>query len=131
MKYELHRFAVWSNVFYIAPLSIAWYFHLVLVSLALLFVILFSVAFHATDESEFIVSDWVAAAVLILFCIFLWYLGGFKPVFTALIVLLGLIALSIRYFFEHGKRGGVLHGFWHIASAAVATLCVLSYTLHI
>jgi hypothetical protein len=129
VQYELHRFAVWSNVFYFAPLLLAIYYHLVFVMFSLAFITLFSFAFHATDEREFVISDWVAAGILIFFNICLWYLGGMKPIFSALIILLGILALSIRYLFERGNRGGIAHGIWHMTAAIVTTVCVFAYAL--
>ena len=114
-------------MFYLVPLAVSWYLHLVLVAFVLLMAILFSFAFHAFDEREFILSDIDAALVIIIINLVLLYLGGFKPVLFVLIALLALVAIFIRFVLEGGNRGGTAHGFWHLFSALVTLLCILSY----
>ncbi|HUO56483.1 MAG TPA: hypothetical protein VMU27_03570 [Candidatus Paceibacterota bacterium] len=125
---EFKRFAVWSNVFYLLPLVLAIYYQLWVVAFVLLLVIASSVAFHSSGEKNYIYSDWDAAALLIIANLVLWYLSGFELFYSMAIIGLALMALSIRFFIEHHNRGGIAHGFWHLTSAAVTLLCVLSYT---
>lgn len=126
---ELTRPAVWSNLFYLIPLVTALLFHFVVMAFLVALVMLFSVGFHATDERDFVISDWLAAALVILANVIFWYRGGMRPLYSLFIVLLAAAALLIRYHFEHGNRGGAAHALWHTVSAIVTTICIVSYGL--
>jgi hypothetical protein len=129
MGTRLRRFAVWSNVFYLVPLVAALSFGLPWVALVLLFLTMFSTAFHLLNEKEFIVSDYDAAMLVIFFNLGLIVYGQHGAVSLALVAVFSALALLVRYRFEHGDRGGTAHGWWHVLSAMVTLLCVMSYTL--
>ena len=127
MPRVLSRFAVSSNVFYLIPLAVAAYYGLTLVAIALLFLFIFSTAFHVLKEEEFVRSDILAALVVLVVDVWLLYIGGLRPVPVTIVACIGLVAFAIRCF-EHGKRGGTAHGFWHAAAALGTLICILSVT---
>ena len=129
MKQRFSRFAVWSNVFYLAPLVAALYFGLGIVSVALLFLIIFSTAFHAFNEEEFVLSDIDAAWAVVIINTGLLAFGPYKPLYIGIVFALTIPAMYTRYFIEQRDRGCMAHGFWHLLSAAVTLVCILSYAL--
>ncbi len=129
MKNGFSRFAVWSNVFYLVPLFAALYFNLGLVAVALCFLIIFSTAFHALHEQEFVLSDIDAAWTVVMIDTGLLAFGAYKPIFVAIVFALTIPAMYTRYFIEKRDRGGIAHGFWHLLSATITLVCILSYAL--
>ena len=123
------RFAVWSNVFYLVPLFAALYFNLGTVSIALFFLIIFSTAFHAFNEEEFVLTDIDAAWTVVIINVGLLAFGPYKPIYIAIVFALTIPAMYTRYFIEKRDRGGTAHGFWHLFSAAATLVCILSYAL--
>ena len=129
MKIRLHRFAVWSNVFYLVPVVLALYFHLVWVAFVVSLLFLFSSAFHIMGEREFVRTDIAVAATIAILNIALLFLGGVKLLLLSAVLILVGVALGIRFVVERGNRGGIAHGFWHLTAAAITSLCLLSYAL--
>ncbi|MDO8513924.1 MAG: hypothetical protein Q7S50_00030 [bacterium] len=124
---SLFRFAVWSNIFYIAPLVAASYFHLWGVALLLFALIIFSATFHFSHEISYVLADKLAALAVVFVDVVLLALGGFDILYLVLVgAALGL-GLYVRYVQEKGSRGGFYHGLWHACASAVTLLCILSY----
>ncbi len=123
------NFATWSNFFYLVPLLAAGYYGLWLVVAAMLALFICSLAFHLSRETRFVFADIFAAIVVIIFGLWLLYLGGFQALYAATVGVLALIGLYIRYGFERGDRGGTYHGLWHLVAASAILTCVLSYAV--
>ena len=129
MKLGIHRFAVWSNLFYLVPIVLALYFHLALVAFIVLLLFLLSSAFHVLGEREFIRLDVAIATTVVMVNVLLLYFSEFNSRFLPAVLALTVIAFGIRFIIERGDRGGTAHGFWHLIAAAITSLCLLSYAL--
>ncbi len=123
----LFRFAVWSNVFYVVPLTAALFLGLPFAAFALTVLIIISTAFHATAEKRFSLLDTLAGGTVLALNLVLWYLGGFKIFYFLIICFLFVLAVYIRYWREHGDRESAAHGWWHLCAALATLFCILSY----
>ena len=129
MKEELCRFAVWSNLFYAAPVAVALYFNLWFVALLISALFAASGAYHFSGEKRFVRADlFFAYAVLVLDAILL-YLGTFSWLYYLPAALLFLLALYVRYALERGDRGGTFHGIWHLVAASATVLSIIVYAV--
>ena len=127
MEKELRRFAVWSNVFYAVPLLGALYFNLSVVPQLMSALIISSSAFHLSRERRLFCPDIVVAYIVLVQNIVLMYLSGYEPMLFSVIGATLAVALYIRYFREHGDRGGLYHGWWHVLAATITFFCILGY----
>ena len=124
---SLFRFAVWSNVFYLAPLIAAVTFELWGIAVLLTGLFIFSTAFHYSHEVSFMLADKLIAFAVILADVAMLALGGFSVFYTALVGAFLALSLYVRYVQEKGNRKGFYHGVWHLCAAFVTLLCILSY----
>lgn len=88
----------------------------------------FSFAFHYTKERKFVIADILSALVIAAFCLALLFSNGLRHGYLLLAVFLVIAGLYIRYGLEHGKRGGTLHGLWHLTAATLMLACIFSAT---
>ncbi|MBI5458006.1 hypothetical protein HY971_04775 [Candidatus Kaiserbacteria bacterium] len=124
---SIFRFAVWSNVFYLAPLIAAANFELWGIAALLGALVIFSTAFHYSHEVSYVLADKLIALAVIFADVALLALGGFSIFYTVLVGAFLALSLYVRYVQEKGNRKGFYHGVWHLCASFVTLLCILSY----
>jgi hypothetical protein len=124
---KLSRAAVWTNFFYLVPLAAAAYYGLWWLAASLAGLLVSSFAFHASREKRFVIADLFFAAMVVLLCVSLLLSAGLRSGYALVAALLVVAGLYIRYWLEHGRRGGVAHGLWHLIAAAVILSSIFSY----
>ena len=92
-------------------------------ALLIALVIIFSTAFHLSNEKKFGLRDKIFAYGLIAYNLYICYLANFKEPYFGLALL--FVAIGF-YFFFYRKRDDYE---WHISAAIVTTLCLLAYVL--
>ncbi|MBT7903218.1 hypothetical protein HN587_05125 [Candidatus Woesearchaeota archaeon] len=114
---------VWSNIFFIIPLTIAIWNHLILHSILLAGVIIFSCLYHAHKEKKFELIDKILAYSLIFYNLYLCYLSNFKQPYF----LLALVFVFIGIYYLRKKKKDDWE--WHLSSAIITLLCILAYVV--
>lgn len=123
----LFRFAVWSNIFYLAPLVAAAHFDLWGIAVLLAALVIFSTAFHYSHEVSYVLADKVIAFAVVFMDVALLALGGFSAFYIVLVGAFLSLSLYVRYVQEKGNRKGFYHGVWHLCASFVTLLCIISY----
>ena len=118
---------MWTNFFYVIPLTAALYSSLWFTAASVTGLLIFSLAFHISKEKRFVVTDLLAAGIVTLFCLTLVFLGGWQSGYAFVALLLVVAGLYIRYWLERGNRGGLAHGLWHLVAATTILSCIFSY----
>lgn len=112
---------VWSNAFFVIPLSIALWYQLFFHSILILLVMVFSIMYHYSNEKKFGIMDKVFAYSIIAYNLYLCYISNLSlPCFLSILlfVLIGL------YFFFIKKKDDYE---WHISCVIITTFCLLAY----
>jgi hypothetical protein len=129
MEKEIYKKpVVWSNIFFILPLylsfalKIYWYIPL------LAFVIFFSMSYHFAKQKKYYNHDHLLAILLIICNFYLFFSGGFNEIYSYLIPFFIIITLSFHYYRKKTMYQG-LHALWHLSSAILTSLCLLTYAL--
>ncbi|MEK6889917.1 MAG: hypothetical protein AABX35_01890 [Nanoarchaeota archaeon] len=117
---------VWSNIFFIFPLAVAFILKIYLYIPLLLCVIFFSIRYHFTKQKRFYLPDHIFALILIASNFYLYFSGGFNDIYATLIPFFILITLSFHYYRKKVMYQG-LHALWHLFSALLTVLCLLTY----
>ena len=110
-----------SHIFFLVPLVMALYHHLRIYSILILLVIIFSTAYHRSNEKKYHIRDTIFAYGLIIYNLAICYLSHFKEPYFALALLFVIIGF---YFFFWKKRDDYE---WHISAAIVTMCCLLAY----
>ena len=123
-------FKVWSNVFYIVPFLVAFYFNLWATAFLSLTVAVFGLFYHLHRESKkFLWPDRIAASLLILTNLALCYFGNFQaPYFWVALLFLSL-AIFYNYYLEHHGNYGLNHGLWHLYGSLITLFSIFTFTL--
>jgi hypothetical protein len=112
---------VWSNLFFILPFFIALYYQLIFHSLLIILVLIFSSAYHYSNEKKFGIVDKIFAYLLIAYNLYLCYLSNFKLPY----ILLAFLFVCIGLYFLFIKNKDDYE--WHIASAIITIFCLFAY----
>lgn len=127
MKKEIYALpVVWSNIFFILPLYLAFalkvYWYIPLLAL----VIFFSTRYHFSKQKKYYPHDHIFAIILIISNFYLYLTGGLNEIFAYLIPFFIIITLSFHYYRKKTMYQG-LHALWHLSSAFLTALCLLTY----
>ncbi len=127
MKKEIYTLpAVWSNIFFIFPLYLAfilkvyWYIPL------LVLVIFFSMRYHFSKQKRYHLHHHILNLILLFFNFYLFFSGGLNEIFAYLIPFFIIITLSFHHYRKRVMYQG-LHALWHLSSAFLTSLCLLTY----
>ena len=114
---------IYSNVFFLVPLILSILFKLYPMVPVIVLVFIFSIIHHV-NPSEFLRnSDDALAYILIISN--LWITDfGIKNSIAGLGLAIGFIAIFIFHYDEDHKYR---HGIWHLLSAIITCLCLISY----
>ena len=110
-----------SHIFFLVPLLIAVYHQLRIYTILIALVIIFSTAYHRSNEKEYHIRDNIFAYGLIIYNLYICYLSQFKEPYFALALLFVIIGF---YFFFWKKRDDYER---HISAAMVTMCCILAY----
>jgi len=117
-----------SNIFFLLPLGLAVYFHVLILAWILGVAIIFSLLYHLTNEKKWAIVDEVFAICVMTYNLYLCFLGNFtQPYF--LLAMIGVILALWFYFKETKSNYERNHSLWHIISAIITSLCILVYIL--
>jgi hypothetical protein len=126
---SIRAFKFWSNAFFLIPLALSlskiyWYAFVI----GLVFFI--SSYFHYYNEKKLEYVDVTASLSLMVSNLTLLFIGHWKLPYSFGAIIFGVIALYFYYRqFKYGYEFN--HGVWHVCSAIVSTLCVLTYIFSI
>ena len=112
--------AVWSNIFFLVPLGLAFYAHLLFCSLLILGAMVFSILYHLSEQKKFALLDKVFAYAVIGYNFYLCYLSNFRQPYFYLALLFVIIGL---YFLYQKKKDDYE---WHAAAALITIFCILA-----
>ena len=112
-----------SHIFFLAPLAIALYHQLWIYTILIALVIIFSTAYHRSNEKRYHIRDNIFAYGLIAYNLVICYVAHFKEPYFALALLFVIIGL---YFFWRKKRDDYE---WHMSAAMVTIFCLLAYMI--
>jgi chromate transport protein ChrA len=111
---------IWSNSFFIIPLIITIYYQLILYSIIISLVIIFSTLYHLNKKNKFKILDRIFAWLLIIYNLYTIYLSNFKQPYTLLAIIFVFIGL---YFLYYKKRDNYE---WHLSSSIITLFCIIS-----
>lgn len=127
MKDNIYTFpVVWSNIFFLFPLVLAFILKVYWYVPLLLFVIFFSIKYHFAKQNKFYRYDHFFALLLIICNFYLFLSGGFNDIYSSLIPFFIIITLSFHHYRKKTMYQG-LHALWHFSSAILTALCLLTY----
>ncbi len=119
----------WSNLFFIIPTVLAitnniyWY----AIIQGLVFIISSYYHFHHEKRIEYI--DVFASSVLIIANFTLLFLGHWYLPFSILAFPVGAIIALYFYYRQFRVDYNLNHGLWHICSASISTLCIVTFLI--
>jgi hypothetical protein len=120
---------MWSNVFYLAPLTVALYWGLWITVFLCLCVAVCGILYHRSNEKRYLIPDSASAWFLIASNLILCYLGSFTEPYFAIAFLFLCLALFYHYFPWTKKEYNLGHGLWHLYGALITLFCVFTYAL--
>ncbi|MFC1648175.1 hypothetical protein ACFL1B_01820 [Nanoarchaeota archaeon] len=121
-----NKILAWSNAFFIIPIVIALLLGMIHYAILVSIILILSVFYHTSENSVFVVLDWASALFLITFNFILFLLGRFNDIYAYIIIPFTLITLFFNY--REEKQGYVMnHAIWHILSAILTGLCILTF----
>lgn len=120
---------VWSNLFYLPPLLLAFYWQLWATTLLVCAVVVFGLAYHLSREKRFFWPDRASALLLIASNLVLCYFGAFQAPYFWVAFL--FVALSFVYHFYLQNQGQyeLNHGMWHLYGALITLFCIFTLVL--
>lgn len=124
---SIKQIKFWSNFFFIIPIVLAifnniyWY----VIVQGLVFIISSYYHFHHEKRIEYI--DVFASSVLIIANFTLLFLGHWYLPFSILAFPIGAIIALYFYYRQFKGDYNLNHGLWHICSAVISTLCVVTF----
>ena len=114
---------VWSNLFFLIPLTLTLYYQLYFHSMIIFLLIISSTSYHLSKEKKYKIIDKIFAYLLIGFNFYLFFLSKINNIFPILAL---IVLLSAFYFYFIKKRDDYE---WHFCSALITTFCILGYIL--
>lgn len=117
---------VWSNIFFIFPLFLAFFLKVYWYIPLLAFVMFFSMRYHFAKQKRYYPHDHIFALILIISNFYLYFSGGLNEIFAYLIPFFIIMTLSFHYYRKKTMYQG-LHALWHLSSALLTSLCILTY----
>lgn len=114
-----------SNMFFLVPFIISFIHSYFYYSIIIALVILSSVTYHRSKESNYRLLDILFSALLISTNFYIFYLNSFYSInflFAILFVGLGFI------FYQRAHRNNFSfnHAIWHLSSSVITTLAIVT-----
>src|SRR5436190_1185016 len=117
---------LWSHLFFVIPLILAFSYHLYLYSLVIVLVIVTSFFYHLRPRSEWHALDKVAALTLISGNFVLFVITNIYSAYFVAAMLFAVIAFY--YLFKAVSHKHYLyHAYWHLYSAIITFCAVVGY----
>ena len=115
----------WSNVFFLVPLAIALWYHIIWYSVIIGLVFIISSYFHFKSEKKLEYVDVASSSLLMVSNVALLFIGHWLLPYSILALVFAAIALGFyARQFKHGYNFN--HGMWHLFSAGVCTFCIFT-----
>ena len=116
-----------SNLFFLIPLSVSIIYDIYWYTIVLMAVFITSVDFHFFKEAKQVYYlDVIFSSLLMLSNFILLFKGHWTLPFSAIAIILALIALS--FYFKRSKENYYFnHSLWHIFSAGVCIFCLITF----
>ena len=123
---QFSQIKFWSNVFFLVPLAIALWYHIIWYSIVIGMVFIISSYFHFKDEKRLEYVDVTSSSLLMVSNFILLFLGHWTMPYSVAAIVCAVIALSFyARQFKHGYNFN--HGMWHLFSAGVSSFCVFTF----
>ena len=125
---QVYKYKIWTNVFLLIPMMIAFSNHLYFYSIILPCLFVSSILFHTYREKKFEMLDRTLVLLLMGTNLFYIYLGHFKyPYFYLALI---SVVLAFRFYFLKNQTKGqynIHHGTWHIFGAIITIFSMLTF----
>jgi hypothetical protein len=115
--------SVWSNIFFLLPLILAFYYQIYFHTTLLFVAMIISTLFHIYKSYLLGKLDVILALLVIGNNFRLVYLSGFNEPYFIVAVL--LVVASFYYFFKLKKDDWE----WHLLCSLITVFCILGYSL--
>jgi hypothetical protein len=121
------NFSTTSNIFFLLPMYFSFiyerWWHLFII----FFVLFFGFLYHTSSRKKYYHFDVVFAWLLIITNLHSVYMGGFFDTYFLIALFFVTIALYSYYYGQEKYSYDLFHGIWHISSAIITTLCILTF----
>ena len=124
----IYKYKIWTNLFFLIPLGIAFFNHLYLYIFILIGVFANSLLYHFFNQKRYEYSDKIFAWLLMGTNLLYAVLGRFK--FPYFLIALICVAISLHFYFKKShssKQYNINHGLWHTFSAIITLFCMLTF----
>jgi len=123
---EIKQVKFWSNVFFLIPLAMALWYHIIWYSIIIGLVFIISSYFHFKSEKRLEKVDVTSSTTLMVANFVLLFLGHWNLPYSIIAIVCAVIALS---FYARQFRYGYNfnHGMWHLFSAGVSSFCLVTF----
>lgn len=118
----------WSNIFFLVPLALALVNQMYWYSVVIGLVFVVSSYFHFSDEKKWEYVDVTTSSLLIITNFTLLFMGHWVMPWSILAFPIGAFVALWFYYrqFKNKDAYNVNHGLWHIVSALVSLLCIIT-----
>ncbi len=126
----MQKFKNWTNLCFLLPLALAFYYSLHVYIVVLALVVFSSFMYHQTGHFQFRFLDHFCAYLLVACNLFYVWTGNFSYSSIALVLFFIIFALYFKFRKVKDEKDYIYnHGYWHIMSSFTTVYCLLTYLL--
>lgn len=126
----MQKFKNWTNICFLLPLGLAFYYELHIYTAILALVVFISFMYHQTGDYRFRFLDHFIAYVLIASNLFYVWKGDFNFSAIGTVIFFTFFALYFKFKKVTDEKEYIHnHGYWHIISSFVTVYCLMNYVL--
>ena len=122
---SISQIKFWSNIFFLVPLAVALWYHIIWYSIIIGLVFVISSYFHFKNEKKLEYVDVTSSSTLMVANVVLLFLGHWMLPYSVIAIgcaVLALIFYARQFKYEYNFN----HGIWHLFSAGVCLFCLFT-----